>query len=98
LVEQIVARAKSSNIRMEATGSADKILNAEIPVLAIDIESLVLGSKEYTFGTRSSSNLPSVKVTAALIDNNNPENLVMAQHSCAIATLNQLTPSSNVLD
>lgn len=98
LVEKIIERGQSDNLRIEAVSTADKIHNTEIPVLAIDIDALVLGSEEFTFGTRSSSNLPSVRVTAALIDESLPEGFVSARHSCAIATLNQLAPRSSVLD
>ncbi len=95
LVESLVAQGNSQGLNMEAVGTADKIRNGVIPVLAIDVEQLVLGEK-YKFGTRSKSNLPMVKVTAALITS--PEDFVSAKHSCAIATLNEFTPSSNVLD
>lgn len=98
LVEKIVQRGRADKIRIEAVGTADKILNSEHPVLAIDIEALVLGSEEFTFGTRSSSNLPSVRVTAALFHDSLPDGFITAPHSCAIATLNQLGPSSSVLD
>lgn len=98
LVEKIVERGKAENLRIEPVSTPDKIHNSEIPVLAIDIDALVLGSEKFTFGTRSSSNLPSVRVTAALIDKSLPEGFVSARHSCAIATLNQLAPRSSVLD
>lgn len=97
LVSKIIERAASKGIRMEAAGTADKLLSGEVPVLAIDVEALALG-KDFTFGTDARSNLPSVKVTAGLIDANLPGGVVTAKHSCAIATLNQLTPSSNVMD
>lgn len=97
LVAKIVERATSKGIRMEAAGTADKLLNGKVPVLAIDIEALALG-QEFTFGTDTRTNLPSVKVTAGLIDEALPDGVVTAKHSCAIATLNQLTPSSNIMD
>ncbi len=97
LVNKIVERATEKGIRMEAAGTADKLLNGKVPVLAIDIEALALGS-DFTFGTETRSNLPSVKVTAGLIDEKLPGGAVTAKHSCAIATLNQLTPSSNIMD
>lgn len=98
LVDKIVERGPKEGVQIEAVGTADKILNAEVPVLAIDIEALVLGSDEYTFGTNSHSNLPSVRVTAALLDKNLPDGFTSAKHSCAIATLKQLTNRSDVLD
>lgn len=97
LVAKIVEGATNKGIRMEAARTADKLLNGDVPVLAIDIEALALGS-DFTFGTETRSNLPSVKVTAGLIDEDLPGGVVTAKHSCAIATLNQLTPSSNILD
>lgn len=98
LVERIVERATSKSLQVEATRSAEKIRSGETPVLAIDIESLVLGSEDRTFGTKSDSNLPSVRVTAALVNTDTEEGFTTAKHSCAIATLNELTPSSNILD
>ena len=98
LVEKIIQRAPSSGLDVEAVHTADKIHNGEVPVLAIDIEALVLGSEEYTYGTHHTSNLPSVRVTAALFDKALPNGFSNAKHSCAIATLNELTSSSNILD
>ncbi len=98
LVEQIIERGRRHKLQIEAVSTADKIRNGEIPVIAIDFDALALGSKEQTFGTESSSNLPSVKVTAALIGNRFAEGFTTAKHSCAIAHLNELTPTSNVLD
>ncbi len=98
LVNKIIERATNKGIRMEAAGTADTLLSGEVPVLAIDIEALALGSEEFKLGTDTRSNLPSVKVTAGLIDEKLPGGVVTAKHSCAIATLNQLTPSSNVMD
>lgn len=97
LVTKIVERATEKGIRMETAGTADKLLSGEVPVLAIDIEALALG-RDFTFGIDTRSNLPSVKVTAGLINEDLPGGVVTAQHSCAIATLNRLTPSSNVMD
>lgn len=98
LVDQIVKVAGAENIKVEATGSAAKLRQESVPVLAIDIEALALGTKEFTFGTEFRGQLPSVKVTAALINKAIPEGFVTASHSCAIATLNEVTPSSSVLD
>lgn len=98
LAEKIVNRAKQEGIEIEATGTTAKIRSGDLPVLAIDIEALVLGSEEHTYGTRSHSNLPSARVTAALVKHRPEQSFTSAKHSCAIATLNELTPSSNVLD
>ncbi len=95
LVESLLNQSRSSGIRMEAVSTIDKIRNGVIPVLAIDIEQLVLG-ENFQFGAKSHSNLPRVQVTAALI--RDQDNFVTAKHNCAIATLNEFTPSSNILD
>jgi hypothetical protein len=97
LVESLVKRSKAAGIQMEAVSTADKIQNGVIPVLAIDIEQLVLNEK-FRFGSTSTSNLPRVQVTAALIAKNLENGFVTAKHSCAIATLNEFTPSSEILD
>lgn len=98
LVDKIIERAQAKGLAMEAVGTADKIQNGEIPVLAIDIEGLALGSKEYTFGMKTTSNLPAVRVTVGLLNAASPNSVNTAKHGCAIATLNELTPSSSVLD
>jgi hypothetical protein len=98
LVEKIIQRGNSDKLRIEAVNTPEKVRSGEIPVLAIDIEALVLGSDEFTFGTRSRSNLPSVRVTAALVHDSLPDGFVTARHSCAIATLSELAPRSSVLD
>lgn len=95
LVTYMLEDGKKAGLRMEPAKTADKIRNGVIPVVAIDVEQLVLGSKEHTYGTDSHSTLPKVQVTAAVIKG---ENLELAKHTCAIATLNEITPSSSVLD
>lgn len=99
LVDRISEYAKSQGLGVEVTGNADKIKNADAPVLAMDIEALSLG-EGYSFGTKSKarSNLPSVRVTAALIGEQFAGGFVTAEHSCAVATLSEVTPSSSVLD
>lgn len=96
LVTNLVGQAKSEGIRFEPVGTADKILNGVIPVVAIDIEQLVLGNEERQFGTKQDNPLPKVQVTVALIKGKN--DMVTAKHTCAIMTLNEFTPSTNVLD
>lgn len=95
LVTNLIEQAKNDGIRLESIGTADKINNGVVPVLAIDIEQLVLGD-EKQFGTKQQSSLPKVQITAALVKGKN--NIVTAKHTCAIATLNEFSPSSNVLD
>jgi hypothetical protein len=95
LVALLLERGKKEGIRMEAARTADKIRNGAVPVIAIDVEQLVLGSKEHTYGAGSHSTLPKVQVTAAVIKG---DDIVTAKHTCAIAALSELTPSSSVLD
>lgn len=97
LVKNLIKRSKAAGIRMEAVTTPEKIRNGVIPVVAIDIEKLVL-NEEFRFGTKSSSNLPFVQVTTALITGQGEDGFVTAKHSCAIANLNEFTPSSNILD
>ncbi len=94
LVESLIEQGQAQGLNLEAVSSTDKIHNGVIPVIAIDVEQLVLG-KKFKFGTKTASNLPKVQVTAALIQG---EQVEMAKHSCAIATLSQFTPSTSVLD
>lgn len=96
LVSNLVDRAQTQGIRLEPIGTRDKILNGVIPVLAIDVEQLVLGGEGRQFGTKQDSSLPKVKITAALVKGKN--NIVTAKHTCAIMTLNEFSPSSDILD
>ncbi|MAN50653.1 MULTISPECIES: hypothetical protein [unclassified Marinimicrobium] len=98
LVSSILERAEKQGLVMQAVSTADKIKAGDIPVLAIDIEGLTLGSEEFTFGMKSNSKLPAVKVTTALIHATAPNSVVTASHSCGFASLRDFTPSSNVLD
>lgn len=94
LVEYLINDGKHSSLSMESVSTADKIRNGVIPVLAMDIEQLVL-SKDFRFGDQGDHPLPKVQVTAAIIKGDKMET---AKHTCAIATLNEFTPASNVLD
>jgi len=100
LVKKLVEQGLSKNIKVKTTDDLEKILNAKVPVLAIDIETLSLGSKGPKYGTKRDSPLPSVTVTAALIRNQSKAGFVTEKHSCAIMTLSELTSSmtDNVLD
>ena len=95
LVTQLVKRGKKAGIEIVPVRTADKILNVEVPVLAIDIEQLVLGSEEHSYGGKTKSSLPKVKILVGLI---NGEEITSANHTCAIATLNEFSMSSSVLD
>jgi hypothetical protein len=96
LVSNLVEQAKSDGIRLEPVATADKILNGVVPVVAIDIEQLVLGNEERQFGTKQTNTLPKVQVTVALIKGK--DDMVTAKHTCAIMTLNEFTPSTDVVD
>jgi len=93
LVKNLIERAEKKDIKLEPVGTLAKINNGVIPVLAIDIEQLALGDKK--FGTKQSSKLPKVQITAALIKG---KEMVTAKHTCAIMSLNEFTPSDSVLD
>ena len=99
LVESLILQGSRKGLMIEAVGTSDKVFNSEIPVLAIDIDSLVLGSSEHNYGKRTRNTLPSVGVTAALILDYENAKYDTAKHSCAIATIQEVGPSgSNVLD
>lgn len=93
LVKNLIEKAKTKDITLEPVGTAAKINNGVVPVLAIDVEQLILGEKK--FGAKRDSKLPKVQITAALIKG---KEVITAKHTCAIMTLNDLTPSSDVLD
>jgi len=95
LVSNLVEQSAIDGIRLEPVSTADKIRNGVIPVLAIDVEQLVLGA-DHQFGTKRDSNLPKVQITAALVKGK--DNIVTAKHTCAIMTLNEFTPSTSVTD
>ena len=95
LVDDLVERSKSAGIRLEPVGTVDKIRNGVVPVLAIDIEQLVLGDEKHQFGIKRDSKLPKVQVTAAVFKG---KDMVSAKHTCAIMTLNEFTPTTDVTD
>ena len=96
LVSALVDSSRKEDIRLEPVSTAAKINNGVIPVLAIDIEQLVLGDQQHQFGTKQTSTLPKVQITAALVKNK--ASIVTAKHTCAIMSLNEFTPSTDVLD
>jgi hypothetical protein len=96
LVEEITKRGTKEGITIEPVATIDKIRNGVVPVIALDIEQMVLGSgKESQFGTKVDYGLPKMQVTAAVIKGND---IITAKHTCAIVNLNEFTPSNNVLD
>lgn len=95
LVEEITKRGAKEGIHIEPVTTIDKIQNGVIPVIAIDIEKMVLGNdKASQFGT-STGDLPMMQVTAAIVKGSD---VITAKHTCAIVNLNEFTPSTNVLD
>jgi hypothetical protein len=96
LVKNLISRAKKSDIRLEAVSTADKIQNGVVPVLAIDIEQLVLGDRDHQFGIKQDNSLPKVQITAALIKGK--DDMVIAKHTCAIMSLNEFSPTTEIID
>lgn len=96
LVSNLIDQAKRDGIRLEPVATADKILNGVVPVVAIDIEQLVLGGEDRQFGTKQTNPLPKVQITAALIKSK--DDMATAKHTCAIMTLNEFTHATSVLD
>lgn len=100
LVNDIVSKGKKENINITTVGTGDTIAKSDIPVLAIDIDHLALGKKGFNFGKKGSTSvLPSMKVTVGLFQGKDKGGDVLAKHSCAILTLNQVSPAnSGILD
>jgi hypothetical protein len=98
LVDSLVKRSKRVGLNMKTVSTAKEIQNATLPLLALDIDSLVLGNKKHNYGTRTSKILPSVTVTAALVDKRLPGGSITAKHSCSIASLRSFTHSTDVMD
>lgn len=94
LVGHLLEESQQRQLNAEAVATADKINNGVIPVLALDVEQLVL-TEEVQYGPKSSHPLPKVQVMAALVKG---EKSVTAPHMCAITTLSEFTSSSNILD
>jgi hypothetical protein len=95
LVAGLLEQGQKLNIPVEAVGTADKLRNGVIPIIAVDIDQLALGKKGFNYGKQKDRSLPMIQATAAVIKG---DNLVTSKHTCAFATLNEFTPSSNVLD
>lgn len=96
LVSEVTKRAKKEGLSIEPVATADKIRNGVIPVIAIDIEKMVVGpNAEAQFGTKSEGSLPKMQVLAAIVKG---QDIVTAKHTCAIVTVSEFTPTSDVLD
>jgi hypothetical protein len=99
MVQSLIHAAAEKNIRLEAVSAPDKINNKDgIPLLAIDIVGLVLGGEGRQFGVKTDNELPAIIIKAAVFGNDAEKSFQVKAHSCAILTLNELTPSTNVLD
>ncbi|MDU0355253.1 hypothetical protein RS130_16280 [Paraglaciecola aquimarina] len=100
LVKDIVARGTKQNLTIETVATGDSIPQSTAPILAIEIDHLNLGKKGFNFGnTKAKNALPSMKVTVGLIRNEEQGGTLLAEHSCAILTLNQVSPAnSSILD
>ncbi|MDN4502002.1 hypothetical protein QX776_06295 [Alteromonadaceae bacterium BrNp21-10] len=99
LVEDIVARGEQENLKITTVGTGDSIPNSGAPILAIEITALALGKDKFNFGVRSDKKLPAIKVTAGLITGDKESDTILAKHSCAIMTLQDISPAtSNILD
>jgi hypothetical protein len=95
LVAGLVEQGEKQKVPLEVVGTADKLRNGVIPVIAVDIEQLVLGKEGHNYGKHKKNNLPMIQATAAVIKGND---LITAKHTCAFATLSEFTPSSSVMD
>lgn len=95
LIVSLLDQGKKQNLPMDLVGTPEKLRNGTIPVLAVDIEQLALGKEGFNFSRSKNNSLPMIQVTAAIITGGN---VVSSKHTCAFATLNEFTPSSNILD
>ncbi|MEY4588895.1 MAG: hypothetical protein RL497_971 [Pseudomonadota bacterium] len=95
LVASLLEQGKQQKIPLEAAGTADKLRNGVIPVIAVDIEQLALGKEGFNYSRSKNNSLPMIQATAAVFKG---KELVTSKHTCAFATLNEFTPSSSVLD
>lgn len=94
-VRGLMDQAHKQKIPMEAVGTAEKVRNGVIPVLAIDIEQLALGKPGYNYSKQKDRGLPMIQTTAAVVRG---KDVVTSKHTCAYATLNEFSTSSSVLD
>jgi len=94
LAEFIVKKGADQGLSVQTVTTSDKVHNTTIPVLAIDIEQLVL-TEDVQYGTKSTQVLPKIVLKTALNMNGD---VTLAKHQCAIATLSEFTSSSDILD
>lgn len=97
IVKSLIKKAAAKNIRVEAVHTAEKIHSKEASVLVIDIDGLILGGKDRSYGMKKTNKLPSIKITAALV-NNATSTHAIEKHQCSIVALHEFSPSSNILD
>lgn len=97
LVASLIEKGAEENIRIEAVKTAEKIRSKKASVLLIDIDGLILGGSKHSYGMKKSNDLPSIKVTAALVDNAKNTH-TLESHQCSIMALHEFSPSSSILD
>jgi hypothetical protein len=95
LINQVVKQGKKSGLEFRPVKDKESILNGIIPVLAIDFETLILGQDGFNFGAENAGILPASEVTVAIITG---DSVVTSSHQCAITSLKELTPASDILD
>lgn len=96
LVDEITKRGKANGIDIQPVATADKIRNGVIPVVAIDIEQMVLGEQaDRQFGVKTEGNLPKMQVTAAVVKG---KEMVTSKQTCAIMLLSELAPANDPTD
>ena len=97
MVTELEKKAAGKNIRVERISSADKLATLSGPLLAVDIESLVLGDKEHSYGVKSTNALPAIEITSAYIDKKSG-NYTTKKHQCSYSGLSDFTPTSDITD
>ncbi|RZA04369.1 MAG: hypothetical protein EOO68_08410 [Moraxellaceae bacterium] len=95
LIVSLLDQGKKQNIPMELAGTAEKLRNGTIPVIAVDIEQLALGKEGFNYSHSKNNSLPMIQATAAIIKG---KDVITSKHTCAFATLNEFTPATSVLD
>ncbi len=94
LTDFVVKKAAQRGIDIEAVDTPDKIFDQSKPLLAIDIQQLVL-TPDVQYGPKSNQVLPKIMLKTAL---NKYGDVQLETHQCAIATLSEFTSSSDILD
>ena len=100
IVEQLIKDAPEKGFHIEGVTTRDKILNGEIPVLAIDIDGIYYGREGTGYGTvKRSDALPSINITTAIFYGESGKQYKTEKHACGFASLAEISPSaSSVMD